>query len=103
MNVVWAPEDDRVMNSTPPLGVTSRMTCAELEVSDCRNITPAFAYWLLFCLLDTSATIVPSPLRGCETNWKASALPQMSAPEPLTVNTPLAYVALPDCPVDPTS
>src|SRR6185369_9495340 len=36
-------------------------------------------------------------------NWKESAVPQMSVPSPLTVQTPLLKVALPAAPTDPIS
>src|SRR5262249_39413055 len=103
MNVVAPPATARFMNSIDPFGRTSRTTCADPAVRVSRSITPAFAYMLVFCKLATRATISTSPLVGCETIRNASAVPQMSAPLPATVNTPFQYVLLPARPVDPMS
>src|SRR5580765_6028193 len=51
----------RAMNSMLPPGVTSRMTFAAFAASELRNIRPAFAFTLVFCMLATRATIWPSP------------------------------------------
>src|SRR5689334_15744255 len=102
--VVLPPDADRVMNSTPPSGLTSSNTCAESGDVDCRIITPAFAYGEAVRLIPSScATIDPSPARGCETNWNASEVPQMSAPAPATKNAPPEYDEAPPVPTFPTS
>ena len=44
-----------------------------------------------------------SPLIGCHTYWNASAVPQMSAPAPLMLNTPLLTLAPPATPTAPIS
>src|SRR5262252_936346 len=114
MNVVEPPVAVRVMNSTSPVGRTSRMTWAEPGSSESRIITPAFANVFVGVVLVTRATIsacvsgysskrVPESLNAWLTNWNASLVPQMSAPAPRTVNTPAAYDALPARPVAPTS
>src|SRR6516162_205627 len=81
---VLPPVDARVMNSIPPSGLTSRTTCAEASSADWRIMTPAFANGDVICSPFTTAMIVPSPASGCDTNWNASAVPQMSAPAPAT-------------------
>ena len=91
------------MNSTAPVGRTSRITWADPAVSVSRHMTPAFAYVFVFCTAVARATIWPSPLTGWLTKLNASAVPQMSAPDPLTVNTPLEKLALPAAPTAPTS
>ena len=60
----YAPVLLRVMNSTSPVGRTSRITCAAFAAVDSRIITPAFAYGCVFARLTTRATICPSPLSG---------------------------------------
>src|SRR5450755_3829330 len=66
-------------------------------------MTPAFAQELLGVWLTTRAVMEPSPVKGCETNWNESALPQISTPAPLTVNVlPLAEVE-PAAPTEPMS
>src|SRR5437899_1387257 len=49
ISVVAAPVDDRVMNSIVPLGVTSRITWADVAETDSRIMTPAFAHACVFC------------------------------------------------------
>ena len=98
-----APAVDRVMNSMPPLGRTSRITWAAFAVSASRSMTPAFAYWFVFCSPLIRATIWMLPDTGWLTYWKASVEPQMSAPLPLTVNVPLEAEADPARPTAPTS
>src|SRR5262249_29255863 len=66
-------------------------------------MTPAFAQRSVFCTLATRATICPLPLSCWWTNWKASAAPQMSAPDPLTLNVPFVSVELPAIPTVPMS
>jgi hypothetical protein len=68
MNVVTPPFALRIMNSSPPPGFTSRMTCAEPAVRAARIITPALAYAFVFCTDVMRATIWLSPEMGCETN-----------------------------------
>src|ERR1700733_1864287 len=53
--------------------------------------------------LTTRATIEPSPDSGCHTKLNSSALENTPCPDPLTVNTPFVYVALPVSPTAPTS
>jgi len=53
-----------------------------------RNMTPAFAQALVLVSLTTRAVIVPSPVNASESNWKESAVPQMSTPDPLMVYVP---------------
>src|SRR5829696_7612094 len=89
--VVAAPALLRVMNSTSPVGRTSRITCAALADSASRHINPAFAYGLVFSTLVTRATSVASSAIGCDTKWNASMVPQMSEPPPTTVKPPFAY------------
>ena len=87
----------------PADGVRSRMTCAELSFSVSRIMTPAFAAPCVGSMWVTRATIWPSPVSCCQTNWKESCEPQMSDPAPVTVNTPLFCDALPDSPTGPMS
>src|SRR5437870_3042798 len=103
MKTVLPPFALRLMNSTPPPGLTSRITCADPAVSAPRIITPAFARALVFWIDVTRATISPLPDSGCDMKWKASAVPQMSAPAPRTVKTPPDSDALPAIPTDPMS
>jgi hypothetical protein len=52
------------MNSTLPPGFLSIMTKVEFEAVVSRNMMPAFATLLVFCMLVSRATICPSPERG---------------------------------------
>ena len=61
MKFVMPPVVERVMNSMPPPGFTSRITCADPAVSVSRSITPAFANVFVFCTLATRVTTCPSP------------------------------------------
>ena len=103
ISVVAAPVDDRVMNSIVPLGVTSRITWAAVAESDSRIMTPAFAHACVFCSDVTRATTWTLPFIGWKTYRNASLVPQISAPDPLTVNVPFDAEALPAMPVEPTS
>ena len=91
------------MNSMVPSTAALIITCWAEAVSAPRIITPAFALTCVFCSVFTRATIDPSPASGCDTYWKASAVPQMSRPPPVTVKVPFVYVALPDTPTVPMS
>src|SRR5215831_5664508 len=101
-NAIEAPSADRAMNSTPPSGLTSRITRAEV-LPKASNTRPALANAFVFCSLTTrvvSWLLVGSRLLGpigCATVWNASKVPQMSAPSPLTKKLPVAssYVAKP--------
>ena len=64
---------------------------------------PAFANVFVFSMAVTRATMVPSPVICSELNWNASAVPQMSAPAPLTVHVDPLSVELPLRPTAPTS
>jgi hypothetical protein len=66
-------------------------------------MTPAFAHVCVFCRAVTRATTCVSPLIGWNAYRNASVVPQMSAPDPLTVKVPLDAEALPAMPVAPTS
>ena len=55
--LVAPPVDERVMNSIPPVGRTSRITCAEPAAVVPRSITPAFANALVLARFATRATI----------------------------------------------
>ena len=68
-----------------------------------RSMTPAFVQACTCSTLAMRAIIVPSPPSVREVNRKASAVPQISAPAPVTVNVPLPYDALPAAPTTPTS
>ena len=75
---------------TAPLpGVTSSMALLEPTASVSRNMTPAFTQEFALVSLTTRAVIESSPLGGWYTNWNASAIPQIAAHDPLTVNVPL--------------
>src|SRR5882724_10638387 len=50
-----------------------------------RNMTPAFAHGSVLVSLTTRAVMVPSPVSACESNWKESAVPQISTPDPFRV------------------
>src|SRR5438067_6002674 len=65
---------------------------------------PAFANVFVFCSAVTRATISPDPPGGWwYTKRNASAVSQMSAPDPEMVNVPPENVALPGRPAAPTS
>ncbi len=66
--LVAAPANGRVMNSSEPLGRTSKITSAAPAVVAERSITPAFAKVLVFCRLLTRTTICASPGMGCSTD-----------------------------------
>src|SRR5580765_3512701 len=93
----------RAMNSMFPLGVRSRMTFAAVDASELRNMMPAFAFALVFCIAVTRAMIWPSPPSGWYAKWNESEAPQMSLPAPATVNTPPLELADPEMPTAPTS
>src|SRR6185503_12257997 len=82
---------------------TSMNACGESAVSRSRIMTPAFTHACTFSTDATRATMSTSPEIGCHAYSKASAVPQTSAPPPLTVNVPLVEVALPATPTAPTS
>src|ERR1700676_3510795 len=80
-----APVVARDWMTAPLPGVIATKALVEPAVRVSRNITPALAHALVLLWLTTRAVIEPSPVRRSETNWNASAVFQMSAPEPLTV------------------
>ena len=59
-------------------------------MADCLIMIPALAQGSVAVWEVTRATTVPSPARVWESYWNWSAVPPMSDPDPLTVNTPLA-------------
>src|ERR1700687_4457612 len=80
-----APVVARTWLTTPLLGVIAANALVAPVARVSRNITPALAQPLVLVWLTTRAVIEPSPVRAGETNWKLSAVLQMSPPEPLTV------------------
>ena len=96
MNCIEAPGADRAMNSSWPLGRTSRMTILPLSPA---AITPAFAYVLLAASRVTRALIVPSAIMTFDTWRYESDVPQMSVPYPKTVNLSWRYQASPRWPI----
>src|SRR5687768_5055969 len=93
----------RRWNAKPFPGEPIIIACLDPGVSDARIMTPAFVHRSTYSRLCTRATIAPSPVIVRYAKWNASAAPQMSAPDPLTVNTPLSYAVLPAAPTAPTS
>jgi len=84
--LVVPPAPARRWNAMPLAADASMNACCESAVSDARIITPAFTHAFTSCgIVATRATMVASPARGVYAKWNASAVPQMSAPEPLTV------------------
>src|SRR5690349_21632022 len=82
----------------PLPGVTKIDACREPAFSESRNMTPAFVHGATLWTLSTCASrIVTVPRSGCAryAYWNSSAVPQMSAPLPLTENTPSANVVVP--------
>src|SRR5687768_14584448 len=77
--------------------------CAESAVSRSRIMMPAFTQSCTYSIDVTRAMTSTSPFTGCQTNRNASALPQISAPPPSTVNVPLVAVAVPVTPTAPIS
>src|SRR5690242_2943399 len=65
------------------------IACAAPGADDARIITPAFAQRCVGSTEATRATSWPSPVRGLNAYCSASAVPQMSAPPPSSVKTPL--------------
>ena len=61
------PVAERRWNDEPLPAETSMNPCAELAVSESRNITPALAHELVFVTLATCATMEPSPVSCCAT------------------------------------
>ncbi len=88
--VVTPPAATRRWNATPLPGLTKIDACAELALSVFRIMTPDFVQALTFSSCDTRTVNVPSPMSCWYANWNSSALPQMSAPAPRIVNTPVA-------------
>src|SRR5665213_923609 len=78
---------------TPCPAVATMITLTDPAVLSLRNISPALdqpELGLLFCRLVTCTIIVPSPVKLVLTKLNWSAVPQMSAPPPVTVHPPLA-------------
>src|SRR5215510_16526460 len=61
INVVSPPDALLVMNSMPPSGLTSRITCGDEASSPCRTMTPAFANGWPAEKLSTRATTPLGP------------------------------------------
>src|SRR4051812_31355221 len=73
--VLPAPSDFRRWKATPFDRETSANAWAEPALSEVRIITPALAQVAVFWMVETFATIEPSPVRGWETKFSASAVP----------------------------
>src|ERR1017187_995931 len=84
--VVVPPVLERVCQVTPLLGVTAIKAFAALAFRLSRIMTPALDQGSMFCTAATRAMMVQFPLTGTQTNWKASAGFQMSAPLPVMEN-----------------
>jgi len=56
--------ETRRWNASPLPGVRTIMACLELAASVSRIITPPFDQGFVFWMLETRATIWPSPLSG---------------------------------------
>src|SRR3954463_8542082 len=84
MKLVSPLATGRDMNSTPPSGLTSRITSGSPPPTSPprlpRIITPALAKGLIPLSDTMRATISTSPLKNCDTYWNESNLPQMSEP-----------------------
>src|SRR5437016_5651379 len=68
-------------------GVRKMMVLRESADSVSRIINAAFAQSEVPWTPVTRAMIMLSPVNDCRRNWNESAVPQISAPEPLTVAT----------------
>jgi hypothetical protein len=103
--VLWLEEfaDTRRWKAAPFDGVSAMKACLEPVAVDSRIITPALAQEWVFCWLLTRATTSPSPDIGTDAKWNASAVPQMSAPEPEMVIVEPEAAKLPVAPTDPMS
>src|SRR5262245_12928468 len=77
--------------------------CRDPADSVSRIMTPALVQSATCSTLATRETIEPSPVSVVYANWKASAVFQMSAPAPLTVNDPPLPLLLPAAPTAPIS
>src|SRR4051812_49459302 len=77
--------------------------CAENGEVELRIMTPALVQLLATWIEATRATIDPSPVSDRYANRKASSVPQMSAPDPVTENVPFENVVLPVAPTAPMS
>src|SRR5262249_56723286 len=93
----------RHCSETPFPGAATISTYIALAASESRNITPALAHGSVFVREFTRAMMLASPVRGWEAKLKASLFPQMSAPEPITVNEVPSPLAVPAPPTAPTS
>src|SRR5262245_61886408 len=78
----------RYCSEVPLAGVTTVIANFESGFSVSRIMTPDFAHESVLSSVRTRAVIWPSPTRGWYANWKASAVSQMSCPDPYRVNVP---------------
>src|SRR6185503_9699765 len=101
--VLVPPLAARYWNTRPLPGVTNADACCAPAPRPARIMTPALVHTSVLEIDATRATISPSPDIGWYTKWNASAVPQISVPDPLTVNVPALSLALPGTPTAPTS
>src|SRR6476660_4278598 len=66
------------------VGVANTDACCEPALLLARIISPAFVQRLMFSTLSTRASKEKSPVAGRNAQWNSSAVPQMSAPDPVT-------------------
>src|SRR4051812_30665956 len=79
------PVVERLWDLMPDAGVTSAMVWMLSSRRVERNMTPALAPLSVFVCEATRAVSRPSPESVRQTNWKSSAVDEMSEPAPLTV------------------
>src|SRR2546430_1666417 len=88
----------RRWNAMPLPGVTKIDACGEPGVLPARYIRPAFVHGATFCTVSTCASRIvrPPPVGSARYAYcSSSAVPQMSAPLPRTLKTPLLNVVVP--------
>jgi hypothetical protein len=83
------PATVRCWSAMPFEGVTSMNAKRAFAASVSRSITPALVQALVLVRLATRAVISPSPFRTLCAKKNSSLVPQMSAPDPLTVKAPV--------------
>src|SRR5947207_12015232 len=101
LELLAPPVVERRTKVVPAEGFTKMPASFALAARVSRIMIPALASASVLVMLATRATIVKSPVICWLTNWKESALPQMSEPAPLTVNAPLDQIAPPARPTLP--
>src|SRR3954464_8856855 len=84
-------------------GVAKNDRCRALGDKPSRIMMPALVQAATFSIDATRAVITKLPVTLRCTNWNSSAVPQISAPDPFTVNVPFAYDALPAAATSPMS